>query len=207
MLHNLTAAIAGFVIGTISAGGYLGIIALMAIESACIPLPSEIIMPFSGYLASTGRFDLLLAATAGAFGCNVGSTAAYFVGRYGGRPLVERWGSYVLMSRRELETADRFFARFGGVAVLVGRLLPVIRTFIALPAGIARMPQLPFQVYTFVGSWPWCFALAYVGYRLGQRWDSDPRLREVMHRFDYLVLALIVLAAGLFLWHRARRRG
>ena len=206
MLHNLPAAIAGFVIATISAGGYLGIVALMAIESACIPLPSEIIMPFSGYLVSTGRFDLILAATAGAVGCNVGSTVAYFVGRHGGRPLVERWGAYIFMSRRELEAADRFFARFGGFAVLIGRLLPVIRTFIALPAGIARMKQLPFQVYTFVGSWPWCFALAYVGYRLGQRWDSDPRLREIMHRFDYLVLALIVLAAGFFLWHRLRQR-
>lgn len=206
MLHNLPAAIAGFVIATISAGGYLGIVALMAIESACIPLPSEIIMPFSGYLVSTGRFDLILAATAGAIGCNVGSTVAYFVGRYGGRPLVERWGAYIFMSRRELEAADRFFARFGGLAVLIGRLLPVIRTFIALPAGIARMKQLPFQVYTFVGSWPWCFALAYVGYRLGQRWDSDPRLRQIMHRFDYLVVALIVVAAGLFLWSRVRHR-
>lgn len=206
MLHNLPAAIAGFVIATISAGGYLGIVALMAIESACIPLPSEIIMPFSGYLVSTGRFDLILAATAGAVGCNVGSTVAYFVGRYGGRPLVERWGAYIFMSRRELEAADRFFARFGGLAVLIGRLLPVIRTFIALPAGIARMKQLPFQVYTFVGSWPWCFALAYVGYRLGQRWDSDPRLRQIMHRFDYLVVALIVVAAGLFLWSRVRHR-
>ena len=206
MLHNLPAAIAGFVIATISAGGYLGIVALMAIESACIPLPSEIIMPFSGYLVSTGRFDLILAATAGAIGCNVGSTVAYFVGRHGGRPLVERWGAYIFMSRRELEAADRFFARFGGLAVLIGRLLPVIRTFIALPAGIARMKQLPFQVYTFVGSWPWCFALAYVGYRLGQRWDSDPRLRQIMHRFDYLVVALIVVAAGLFLWSRVRHR-
>lgn len=206
MLHNLPAAIAGFVIATISAGGYLGIVALMAIESACIPLPSEIIMPFSGYLVSTGRFDLILAATAGAVGCNVGSTVAYFVGRHGGRPLVERWGAYIFMSRRELEAADRFFARFGGLAVLIGRLLPVIRTFIALPAGIARMKQLPFQVYTFVGSWPWCFALAYVGYRLGQRWDSDPRLRQIMHRFDYLVVALIVVAAGLFLWSRVRHR-
>ncbi|HEX5454251.1 MAG TPA: DedA family protein [Stellaceae bacterium] len=206
MLHNITAAIAGFVIATISAGGYLGIVALMAIESACIPLPSEIIMPFSGYLVSTGRFDLILAATAGAVGCNVGSTVAYAVGRYGGRPLVERWGAYIFMSRRELEAADRFFARFGGLAVLIGRLLPVIRTFIALPAGIARMKQLPFQVYTFVGSWPWCFALAYVGYRLGQRWDSDPRLRQIMHRFDYLVVALIVVAAGFLLWHRLRHR-
>lgn len=154
MLQNIPAALASFVIATISAGGYLGIAGLMAIESACIPLPSEIIMPFSGYLVSTGRFDLLLVATAGAVGCNLGSTLAYFVGRYGGRPLVEKWGAYVLMSRRDLDITDRFFARFGGIAVLVGRLLPVVRTFIALPAGIARLPQLRFQIYTFIGSWP-----------------------------------------------------
>ena len=207
MLHDIAAALAGFIVATISAAGYFGIVAMMAIESACIPLPSEIIMPFSGYLASTGRFDLLLAATAGAVGCNVGSTVAYFAGRFGGRPLVERWGPYVLVSRAELDAADRFFARFGGIAVLVGRLLPVIRTFIALPAGIVRMKQLKFQAYTFIGSWPWCFALAYAGYRLGQQWNSDPRLRALMHRFDFLVVALIAVAAGWCVWRRLRHRG
>jgi len=206
MPQNLMAAIAGFIVATISAGGYLGIVGLMAIESACIPLPSEIIMPFSGYLASTGRFDLLLAATAGAVGCNVGSTIAYFAGRIGGRPFLERWGAWLLISRRDLVAADRFFQRFGGIAVLVGRLLPVIRTFIALPAGIVRMPQFKFQLYTFIGSWPWCFALAYVGYKLGQQWDSDPRLRAVMHRFDLVVLALTLLAAGWYVRRHRRRR-
>lgn len=205
MLQNIPAALASFVIATISAGGYLGIAGLMAIESACIPLPSEIIMPFSGYLVSTGRFDLLLVATAGAVGCNLGSTLAYFVGRYGGRPLVEKWGAYVLMSRRDLDITDRFFARFGGIAVLVGRLLPVVRTFIALPAGIARLPQLRFQIYTFIGSWPWCFGLAYIGYKLGERWNSDPRLQAIMHRLDLLVLALIALALCWYVWRHLRR--
>ena len=205
MIATLSAAIAGFIVATISAAGYLGVAGLMAIESACIPLPSEIIMPFSGYLVSTGRFDLFLVATAGAAGCNLGSTLAYLAGRYGGRRLVERWGAYILVSPRDLGIADRFFARWGGAAVLVGRLLPVVRTFIALPAGIARLPQLKFQVYTFVGSWPWCFALAYIGYKLGRRWDSDPRLQEIFRRFDWLVIAVVLLGLCWYIWRHLRR--
>src|SRR3954452_23477147 len=113
MLTSILTAVAGFIVATISAGGYFGIAVLMAIESACIPLPSEIIMPFAGYLASTGRFSLALAATAGALGCNLGSAVAYEIGRHGGRPLVERWGAWVLLGRHDLEFADRFFARWG----------------------------------------------------------------------------------------------
>jgi len=201
LLDSIIAPLAAFIVGTISSIGYIGIVILMAIESACIPLPSEIIMPFSGYLVSTGRFDLLLVATAGAIGCNVGSTIAYAVGYYGGRPLVEKWGGYVLVSRQDLAFADRFFARYGGITVFVSRLLPVIRTFIALPAGIARMPLLKFQLYTFVGSWPWCYALAYVGLKLGERWNSDPGLRDFMHRFDAVIVVIIVLAV---IWYVRR---
>jgi len=206
VLDSLLAPIVAWVVAVISAAGYAGVAGLMAVESACIPLPSEVIMPFAGYLASTGRFSLVLAATAGAVGCNLGSTVAYAVGARGGRPLVERWGRYVLLSSEDLDRAERFFRRYGGVAVLVGRLLPVIRTFIALPAGIARMPQLKFQLYTFVGSWPWCYALAYVGYVLGERWKSDPRLRAVMHRFDFAVVGLLALGLAWFLWKNLRGR-
>ena len=204
MLDSLVAPIAAWIVGVISAAGYLGIAGLMALESACIPLPSEVIMPFAGYLASTGRFNLVMAATAGALGCNAGSTLAYAVGARGGRALVERWGRHLLLSPGDLDRADRFFHRFGGPAVLIGRLLPVVRTFIALPAGIARMPQLPFQLYTFVGSWPWCYALAYVGYLLGERWDSDPRLRAAMHRFDLAIVGLLALGVGWFVWRHVR---
>lgn len=205
MLDSLVAPVAAWIVGVISAAGYAGVAGLMAVESACIPLPSEVIMPFAGYLASTGRFSLVLAATAGAVGCNVGSTLAYAVGARGGRPLIERWGRYVLLSPGDLDRAERFFRRFGGPAVLIGRLLPVVRTFIALPAGVARMPQLPFQIYTFVGSWPWCYVLAYVGYLLGEQWDSDPRLRAVMHRFDFAVVGLLALALGWFVWRHLRQ--
>ncbi len=206
MLHGIIALLAGLITATISAMGYPGIVLLMAIESACIPLPSEIIMPFAGYLVFTGRFDLVLVATAGAIGCNVGSTVAHAVGMYGGRPFVERWGAYVLISRRDLDVAERFFARYGSITVFVSRLLPVVRTFIALPAGMARMPQLRFQLYTFVGSWLWCYALAYVGFKLGERWDSDPRLRAILHGADAVILAALAAAVAWYVWWHWRHR-
>ena len=204
MIEKILGVLASFTIAVISGGGYLGIVLLMAIESACIPLPSEIIMPFAGYLVSTGRFDLYLAATAGAIGCNLGSIVAYEVGKRGGRPMAERWGRYVLIGPGELDTADRFFARFGGIAVLIGRLLPVIRSFIAFPAGVARMPLVPFHIYTFIGSWPWCFGLAWVGMVLGDKWNSDPRLKAAFHSADVAIAVVLVAAVVLYIWHRVR---
>lgn len=206
MTAKIIATLSAFIISVISTGGYLGIALLMAIESACIPLPSEIIMPFSGYLVYLGRFKLLWVATVGALGCNLGSAVAYAVGYYGGRPLVEKYGSYILLSRHELDWADRFFARYGNITVFISRLLPVVRTFIALPAGVARMKQAKFHFYTFIGSWPWCLGLAYVGMKLGQRWDTDPRLRMWFHRFDALILAVILIGIAVFVWTRWQGR-
>jgi membrane protein DedA with SNARE-associated domain len=206
MIARILAALSAFIISVISSSGYLGIIALMAIESACIPLPSEIIMPFSGYLVYTGRFHLLWVATVGAIGCNVGSAIAYAVGYYGGRPLMEKYGSYLLISKRELDWADRFFHRYGDAAVFLSRLLPVVRTFIALPAGVARMRQVRFHVFTFAGSWPWCLGLAYVGLKLGEKWETDPRLNMWFHRFDLVIGAAIVLGIAWFVWSRWRHR-
>ncbi|HEX4022635.1 MAG TPA: DedA family protein [Acidobacteriaceae bacterium] len=197
MTEKILTFLVPWITGIISHIGYAGVALLMAIESACIPLPSEIIMPFSGYLAYTGRFQLLWVATAGAIGCNIGSAVAYWVGAWGGRSFIERYGRYILLSKHDLDRATSFFAHYGGITVLLGRLLPVIRTFIALPAGIARMPQLRFHVYTFIGSWPWCLVLAYIGMRLGSAWNTDPRLKHVLHRFDALIL--ICLIAGI-LW-------
>jgi len=150
-------------------------------------------MPFAGYLVSTGRFSLIGAATAGAIGCNIGSTVAWFIGARGGRSAVLRFGHYVLFGPKELDRLDRFFHRYGGAAVLIARLLPVVRTFISLPAGIAKMPFWPFQIYTFVGSWPWCFALAYLGMVLGEQWDKNPTVKAIFHRFDWAVVAILVL--------------
>ena len=194
--------ISSWIATAISTMGYGGVVGLMAIESACIPLPSEIIMPFSGYLASTGRFDLFTVATAGALGCNIGSTLAYGIGAYGGRPAALRWGRYVLFSRDEIDRLDRFFERYGGFAVLIGRLLPVVRTFVSLPAGIAQMPFIRFQIHTFVGSWPWCLALAYLGFRLGQEWNSNPAMQAFFHRFDWAVAGVVVLGFLIYLYRR-----
>lgn len=206
MTAKIIAALSGFIIAVISGGGYAGIVALMAIESACIPLPSEVIMPFSGYLVHTGRFNLFWVATMGALGCNLGSAIAYWVGARGGRRLVERYGAYVLLTRRELAMADRFFARWGEAAVFVSRLLPVVRTFIALPAGMARMRQGRFHLYTFLGSWPWCFMLAWVGMKLGENWDKDPRLRMWFHRLDGVILAALAMGAAWFVWTHWKNR-
>jgi membrane protein DedA with SNARE-associated domain len=205
-MEKIISALAAFIIAVISSLGYAGIVLLMAIESACIPLPSEVIMPFSGYLVYTGRFTLLWVATMGAIGCNLGSLIAYEIGAYGGRPLIERYGQYILLSRHELDIADRFFARWGSATVFFSRLLPVVRTFIALPAGVARMPRLRFHVYTFIGSWPWCLGLAWVGLKLGERWDSDPRLKIWFHRFDAVIGGLIIVAVVLFVWSRWKGR-
>ncbi len=204
MIERIISWLAGIITGVIAAGGYPGIALLMAIESACVPLPSEIIMPFAGYLVSTGHFSLIGAATAGAIGCNLGSVVGYEIGKRGGRPLAMRYGRYLLIGPGELDAADRFFARFGGPAVLIGRLLPVIRSFIAFPAGVARMRLVPFHVYTFVGSWPWCFGLAWVGMTLGDRWNSDPRLKAWFHRADAVIAAVLVIAVAPYVWHRVR---
>jgi membrane protein DedA with SNARE-associated domain len=206
MLEKIIAPIAAWIIAVISASGYLGIALLMAIESACIPLPSEIIMPFAGYLVSTGRFELIWVATAGAIGCNLGSILAYEVGKRVGRPFVERYGRYVLMSVHELDRAERFFARWGDITVLVCRLLPAVRSFIAFPAGVARMPLLRFHLYTFIGSWPWCFALAWVGMKLGKAWDTDPRLKHILHGADAVIGVIVLAGIAWFLWHKLRKR-
>ncbi len=192
-----------FVISMISTFGYTGILLTMAIESACIPLPSEIIMPFSGYLVTTGQFTMLGVTLAGAIGNVIGSVVAYYAGLWGGRPFVERYGPYFLLSHHDLDVADRWFAKYGEAAVFFSRMLPVVRTFISLPAGIAGMNFPRFVLFTFVGALPWCYLLAYIGVRMGQEWDH---LRDYFHRFD-LIIGL-ALAAGLayFLWSHWPKR-
>ncbi len=209
MTEEIVAKLLQFTTGVVGSMGYGGVVLLMGIESACIPLPSELIMPLAGYLAFQGIFTLHGAALAGAVGCVAGSVPAYYLGQYGGRPLVERYGRYVLVSRRDLDLADRIFARWGQWVVLVARLLPVVRTFIAFPAGVARMPMGKFLLYTFVGSYPWCLGLAWAGSKLGEAWHTDPRFRAVYHRFELVVIAAALAAVVAVLVHKLRdaRRG
>ena len=209
MISHVVEGILAFTVSVISAMGYFGIVLLMAIESACIPLPSEIIMPFAGYLVFRGEMTLHGAALAGALGCVAGSVPAYYLGAWGGRPLIERYGRAFLVSRRELDLADRLFRRYGQWVVFAGRLLPVVRTFIAFPAGVSRMSMGRFLAYTLLGSYPWCLALCFVGKKLGEAWHTDPRFREVYHRFESAIVAVLVVALALFLWHKLReaRRG
>ena len=194
MIAKIIEILSGLIVATISALGYSGVVLLMAIESACIPLPSEIIMPFAGYLVSTGKMNLWAVGTAGAVGCVAGSLVSYWVGMYGGRPLIEKYGRYVLISHHDLDLADRWFGRYGEAIVFTSRLLPVIRTFIAFPAGVAKMNLPRFIAYTFAGSLPWCLGLAYVGQKLGEQWNKDETLKTLFHRFDFVIGIIGLLA-------------
>lgn len=201
MIDRLMSSVSALIVAAISTLGYGGVLLMMAIESACIPLPSEVIMPFSGYLVATGRFGLQLVAIAGAVGCLLGSYAAYYVGASGGRWFLLRYGRYVLIAPHEIELADRFFARWGSPAVFISRLLPVVRTFIAFPAGVARMPLLKFSIYTLLGSYLWCLMLAFAGMKLGQHWE---RLGPLFHRFDGVIAIVLVAGAAVLIYNRIK---
>ena len=182
-----------------------GVVALMALESACIPVPSEIIMPLAGWMLiqakSLNVAFTLVAGAYGALGNTIGSAVAYGVGMWGGRPFLERFGKYILISRHDLEQADRWFTKRGNGSIFVSRLLPVVRTFISLPAGIARMKFIPFLVYTFIGSFIWSTGLAYGGYKLGEHWEQ---LRDIMRPFDPLVIAIVVILMALYIYRHIR---
>ncbi len=202
MSEKLIGLLVGFIVST----GYAGVALLMAIQSACVPLPSEVIMPFAGAVLAHGQAQLVLLATIASLASNIGSIPAYWVGARGGRPMVERYGSYLLLSRHDLDRVDQFFVRFGSFAVLIGRMLPIIRTFIAFPAGVAKMNLVRFHLYTFIGSWPWCYVLAYLGMRLGDSFRTDPRFKEIFSRFHVGVELLIVAGFVWFVWTHWKNR-
>ncbi len=203
MIHTILAWLAGIIINAISELGYAGVALLMAIESANIPLPSEIIMPFSGYLAYTGQFTIFWAGFSGAIGCVIGSIASWAIGYWGGRPLLDKFGKYILISHRDLDRAEFWFKKRGELTVFVGRLLPIIRTYISLPAGIAKMSVWKMSIYTFLGSLPWCIALAWIGKKAGENWDT---LGKYFHGFDWAILILIIFGITWWIWRHLKER-
>lgn len=198
----LLSSLTHFITSYISSAGLLGIGVLMAFESAGIPIPSEVIMPFGGFLVFQGQFTLLAIALFGALGNLVGSLIAFAIGLYGGRPLVERYGKYILLSQKDLARADKFFAQQGSLTVFVGRVLPIVRTYISFPAGIARMKIVPFAIYTFVGAFIWSYFLGYVGVRLGEHWEA---IRAIGHKFDVAIAVLLIFAIVWYIWRHIRQ--
>ena len=196
LLEHIVAPLSAFILSTISSLGYGGIVLCMTIESACIPLPSEIIMPFSGYLVSTGRFTLWGVTLAGAIGNVLGSWIAYWAGRQGGRAAAEGLARFKLIRIEEYERAERWLQKHGLKVVFWTRLLPIVRTFVSLPAGAARVPFWRFALYTFLGSAPWALGLAYVGVLFRENWE---KIENVWHGFDLVVAIGLLLLFALFL--------
>ncbi len=193
------------------ATGYFGILLAMAIESACIPLPSEIVMPLAGYMVYkalptlTGPLNLVGVTAAGTLGCVLGSAIAYWIGASGGRELLLRYGKYILISQRDSDRADRWFAKYGSPVAFFSRLLPVVRTYISLPAGIARMNFSKFLLYTVLGSLPWTFALAYLGFVFGPTFDATiAKMSTVFHGLDVVVIVLIVAAVAYYIYRHVK---
>jgi membrane protein DedA with SNARE-associated domain len=198
MVSGLIEFLANIVIGLISSLGYFGVFIAMTIESACIPLPSEIIMPFSGYLVFRGEFNIWLVGIIGACGNLAGSLIAYWIGLKGGRPLIEKYGKWILISHHDLNTAEKWFNKYGRSTVFFSRLLPVVRTFISFPAGISEMRLTTFCLYTFAGALPWSIGLAWVGYKMGENWQT---IGSYFHKFDILIGLLIILG---IIWYIRR---
>lgn len=203
MIYDSLVFISSFVINIISAFGYGGIFFLMALESALIPIPSEIIMPFSGFLIFEEKFSFLYVVLWGTVGNLAGSIIAYSVGFYGGRPLVEKYGKFIFISRNDLDLADNWFKKYGSFSIFFSRMLPAVRTFISLPAGIAQMPFGKFCLYTFLGSLPWSFALTYAGIVSGGNWHI---LEPYFRKFDWVIGILGISAIGWFIYHKIKNR-
>ncbi|MBA2717630.1 MAG: DedA family protein [Chloroflexi bacterium] len=188
--------------------GYIGVILWVAIESVIVPIPSELVLPFAGFLVGAGTsiepltgqpWSLLLVTIAGTIGSVVGALIAYAIGYFGGRPLLERWGRFLRITPADLDRTDEFFARHGTKAAFFGRLIPVVRSLVSFAAGIARMPLLPFIAFTTLGSLPFVFVLVFAGTQLGANWEQ---IGDVLKRFEYVILGVIAIAVLAFIWVR-----
>jgi membrane protein DedA with SNARE-associated domain len=200
ILDHFIATLAQLITHTIAWLGYPGIVLMMMLESSLVPIPSELVMPFAGYLASTGRFHLIWAAVAGTVGCNAGSTIIYYVGAKGGRPFAEKYGRFFFLTRRKIEKVDDYFHRWGGVTLLITRMMPLLPVIVSLPAGFARMPMWKFQLYTFIGCFIWCLGLASLGYEFGLAWKSQPWAKAAIHWLDIALVTGIALVLAWLAW-------
>ena len=203
MFTSIIDILAQFVIRTIDVLGYSGVFFLMLVESAGILMPSEIIMPFAGFLVADGKMNFWAVVFVGAFANLAGSLIAYWIGAKGGRVLIEKYGRYVLISKHDLDLADRWFAKFGNLAVFFGRLLPIVRAFISFPAGVAKMEIKRFSLYTFAGALPWSILFTWLCVKMGNNWEQ---IREKLHNFDLFVLALIIIGGVWFVWRHIKHR-
>ena len=183
--------------------GYFAVVVLMALESVNIPIPSEIIMPFAGFLVTKGDLNLFWVVIAGVFGNWLGSALSYYLGAYGGRPLVDKYGKYIRMKHHHLDMAENWFNKYGEFSVFFGRMLPIVRTFISFPAGLARMNFTKFSIYTILGAFPFCYLLAWLGFKMGENWED---LRKYFHYADYVVIVGIVVLIGYYLIRRKRSK-
>ena len=202
-IEIILGAITSYIVNGISFSGYWGVGFFMALESACLPVPSEIIMPFAGYLVWVGRFSFWLVVIWGTIGNLAGSILAYAVGYYGGRPFIEKYGKYILLSHHDLDMADKWFGKYGNSSIFFSRLLPVIRTFISLPAGIAKMPFRKFCFYTAAGSFPFSILLTWAGLALGQNWAD---IKLYLRNLDWLIIVSVLLAVIVFIYFKIKNR-
>jgi len=203
MASTILGTISSWIISVISHLGYGGVGLLMLIQSANIPIPSEVIMPFAGFLVGTGQFNIWLVTFYGVLGSLIGSLFSYYIGANGGRPFVEKYGKYLLISHHDLDISDKWFSKYGEWAVFFGRFLPIVRTFISFPAGIAKMDIKKFILYSFFGSIPWTLGLAYLGAKLGENWDN---IKNYTHGLDNVILALIVIGIIWWVWRHLKNR-
>ena len=202
MIETIIASVVGWIESTVSSMGAWGVALLMAIESCNVPLPSEAILPYAGYLVSKGVFSIHTAAFFGAIGCVIGSIPSYYIGYFGGRKFVEKYGKYFLVSARDLEMADRWVDKYGDWSFFICRMLPVVRTFISLPAGILRAKKRFFFTFTFFGSLIWSYVLVFVGVKLGENREI---LKHLWHKFDAAIIIACVVLGVVYIWHHVKK--
>jgi len=203
MVTAIISFLVNIIVKVIGATGYAGVFVLMSLESCGVPIPSEVIMPFSGFLVFTGRLAFWAVVIFGTLGNVFGSVTAYYIGKIGGRPLIEKYGRYIFISKHDLDRADHWFNKYGQTTVFAGRLLPVIRTYISFPAGVAKMDIKKFLLYTFLGALPWSILFAWFGVKLGAHWDL---IRDKLHNFDLAIVLVILFVVAFYIWGHLKKR-